>query len=746
MIAAQIRPHKEAWKMKKITYNSTLGELYDTPVGHDVVEKILLTLGIPKKMFNNPAVRQMNLGRLVKAGTLARYFGKELDAGFADTLLALVNSCEEEPGDLNGPITPAWWKEAVFYQIYPRSFKDSDGDGIGDLPGICEKLDYLKDLGVDALWLSPVYDSPNDDNGYDIRDYRKIMSEFGTMEDFDHLLEEVHKRKMRLIMDLVVNHTSDEHEWFQKALHEPDSKYRNYYFFRPDDGLTPPNNWDAFFGGTAWNYYPEQDLWGLHLFSKKQMDLNWDNPDVRRDVIEMIRFWLDKGVDGFRMDVINYISKTPGLPDGDPTVGDLVHFKGIEHYLFGPHLHEYLREIRKEAFDPYNAFSVGETPGFGMKMSQLTTAENRHELDMVFAFDHLETPGHNRYDDYKYDLNYYRDFIVEWMEQYGNQCRMSLFYNNHDNPRMVSKIDPRVSGDPLLRRRIEALLAVMQFTLKGTPFVFQGDEMGLVNYPFASIDEMTDVEVHGLYNRFMEIMAPEEAFERALSGTRDHARVLLPWNHFPDDYPERMKQTADPVIFGIYKTLIALRKHSSALLYGNFRLLDGRKNHFTYLRRSKKTIYVIDCNLCAEEVRTRFDGPPRGYTLVFDSEASVREDGRSGGTAAGAVQRAAECAGVDGCSAGTAAERAGVDGCSAGAAAECAGVHGCSAGIVAESEMREDSSLTGEPLPILTGRSASTIAQSLYEEFLRRGRSGSRKDELVLAPYEARIWRKDLDT
>ena len=711
--------------MKEITMNSTVGELYDTPVGHDIIEKILLQLGMPAKAVNNPFVRKMNIGRLTKAGTLVKYIGMDFDPGFVETILKVVNSEQDEPGDPNGKIEPKWWKEAVFYQIYPRSFMDSNGDGIGDLNGIFSKLDYLKNLGVDALWLSPVYDSPNDDNGYDIRDYRKIMTEFGTMEDFDRLLEGIHERGMRLIMDLVVNHTSDEHEWFQKALAEPDSKYRSYYFLRPDEGLQVPNNWIAFFSGSAWNYYPEQDLWGLHLFSKKQMDLNWDNPDVREDVIDMIKFWLEKGVDGFRMDVINYISKVPGLPDGDETIGAMMNFTGIEHYFYGPRLHEYLREIRKKAFDPYEAFSVGETPGFGMKMSQLTTGADRHELDMVFAFDHLETPGHVRYDDYKYDLNYYRDFIVDWMEHYGNQCWMSLFYNNHDNPRMASKVDPAVADDPVLRRRIETLLAVMQFTLKGTPFIYQGDEMGLVNYPFESMEELSDVEVHGFYDVFRQTMEPEEAFAKALCGTRDHARVLLPWNHFPEEYPERMRQEADPVIEDIYRTLIGLRKGDPALLYGNFKLLDGGKDHFTYMRRSRKRIYVIDCNLSAKPLKSRFRGTEQGYEPVFAPEL-LEKRGMRRQMAAQTARSMAET--LTGAANGTAEAR--------GAANETAEPQGTA------NAAGED--LSGEPLPIFGGNGPEQIAAKILQQYMADSAGRQDREESLLAPYEARIWRKDL--
>ncbi len=598
-----------------LTMESTVRELYETPIGHDVLAKVLLQMGIAEKWLQNPIIG----GRKLK--TLAKLTQKQFDAAFWQALIDLVNAETAIPADriagAVGGIRPTWWKEAVIYQIYPRSFADANGDGIGDLKGICSKLDYLKDLGVDALWLSPVYDSPNDDNGYDIRDYRKIMTEFGTMEDFDELLKEAHARGLRIIMDLVVNHTSDEHEWFQKGLNEPDSKYRDYYFFRGDTGKEP-NNWSAFFGGTAWNYYPEQKLWALHLFSKKQMDLNWDNPDVRADVIDMINWWLDKGVDGFRMDVINYISKTPGLPDGNDAIGKLMLFYGIEHYFYGPHLHEYLHEIHEKAFKPHGAFSVGETPGVGREMAKLLTGEERGELDMVFSFDQLETPGHIRFDDYEYDLNYYRDYITDWMEHYGNNCWMSLFYNNHDNPRMVSK----VSKDPAAAQAIAKLLAVMQFTLKGTPFVFQGDEMGLVNYDFRSIDELSDVESVNRYAELLEVRPADEAFRIIKSGTRDHSRVLLPWNERAKALPEHLRQSPDPVITDLYRKLIRLRKAHPALIYGRFELLSGKKNVFVYRRSDASETFVIECNLHKKPRKPVFT--ENGYTLVYPITAGAQ--------------------------------------------------------------------------------------------------------------------------
>lgn len=366
-----------------LTKNSRVRELYAHPVGRDIIRKALLLLGKSDRLVRNPIVGSIRLK------TLPKLAAGKVDESFISALLELVNSEKDLPLRECASETHAWWKEAVFYQIYPRSFKDSNGDGIGDLRGITEKLDYLKELGVDAIWLSPVYDSPNDDNGYDIRDYRKIMAEFGTIEDFDELLDGVHARGMRLIMDLVVNHTSDEHEWFKNAVAEPDSKYGDYYIFRDN-----PNNWDSFFSGSAWRFIEERGQYALHLFSQKQMDLNWENPEVRHEVKELVCWWLEKGVDGFRMDVINYISKREGLPDGDKLIGMLTNFTGMEHYYYGPRLHEYLRELKNSAFLPYNAFTVGETPGIGMEMSKLLTADNRNELDMVFSFDQLETDQH----------------------------------------------------------------------------------------------------------------------------------------------------------------------------------------------------------------------------------------------------------------------------------------------------------------------------------------------------------------
>ncbi|MBE5950588.1 MAG: alpha-glucosidase [Lachnospiraceae bacterium] len=594
----------------KVTMQSKLKEVYASPVGKDILGKVLMQLGLGDWVVTNPVVGNITLAGLKKLA------GKRLDDTFFTAIINMLNAETGEPAGTDGAITKQWWKEAVFYQIYPRSFYDTNHDGIGDLRGIIEKLDYLKELGVDALWLSPIYDSPNDDNGYDIRDYRKIMQEFGTMEDFDELLAKVHEKGMRLIMDLVINHTSDEHEWFVQGLQDETSKYRDYYMFRLDDGTkTLPNNWVSFFSGPAWNYYEEQKLWGLHLFSKKQMDLNWDNPALRDELVDMINWWLDKGVDGFRMDVINYISKPEGLPQGNELIGSMMEFTGVEQYFYGPNLHKYLHEVRMRAFEPHGAFSVGETPGIGLNMARMITGEERKELDMVFNFDQLETPGHVRFDDYKYDLNYYRDYMIQWMENYGNNCWMSLFYNNHDNPRMISKVSTEEAHAVPLAR----LLATMQFTLKGTPFMFQGDEMGLVNYSFISMEEVYDVEAKGKYAELLEAgKTPEEAFKVILAGTREHTRVLLPWNEFPEGTRPELIQKVRTEVTEFYRELIALRHQEPALVYGEFKVLDKSKDRFVYSRTYEGKEYVIDCNLGA---KPRKAWKHDGYEMVLLDDA-----------------------------------------------------------------------------------------------------------------------------
>ncbi|BCJ93814.1 oligo-1,6-glucosidase [Anaerocolumna cellulosilytica] len=622
-----------------LTRKSRLKDVYANPIGRDILDRAALQLNISKKVIANPFIRNLRLK------TLPKLLKRRLSEGFVDTLLTLLNTEQDTAMSGDGKMQKAWWKEAVFYQIYPRSFKDSNGDGIGDLQGIISKLDYIKELGIDAIWLSPIYDSPNDDNGYDIRDYNKIMTEFGTMEDFEELVIEVHKRDMKLIMDLVVNHTSDEHEWYQKAVKEPESKYRDYYIFQDK-----PNNWTSFFSGSAWNYVEERQQYALHLFSKKQMDLNWENENLRQEIHEMVKTWLEKGVDGFRLDVINYISKRNGLPDGSEDIGRLMGYYGAEHYFYGPRLHEYLREMNEKVFRPYNAFSVGETPGTGLEMSKLLTADYRYELDMVFSFDHLETPGHTRFDEYQYDLGYLKSYMIYWMENYGNHCQPSLFYENHDNPRMISKIN----ADPQYRIVLGKLLAVIQLTLRGTPFIYQGQELGMVNQDFHTIEELRDVESLNLYNKLCKTMGKKEAFAKILAGTRDHARTPMQWNNqqyagFSDGEPwirmdedykycnvESQLQDEDSILH-FYQELLAFRKEHSVIYYGEVCFTNKKeKDLFIYYRKDETETLCIEINLgsynkkrkkCPQGVRLLSNYAELSPVFLRPYEASIWKQG-----------------------------------------------------------------------------------------------------------------------
>lgn len=604
-----------------ITLKSTLREVYSHPVGQDLIDTLLAGMGRSPRLLANPLVGSLRLAQL------DRILGKRA-AGIAELLVQLLNTHSEPAPPSPSAIARKWWKQAVVYQIYPRSFMDSGGDGIGDLPGIRSRIPYLKELGVDAVWLSPIYDSPGDDNGYDIRNYRKIQKEFGNIQSFNALVKDLHANGIKLVMDLVVNHSSDEHEWFKKALADPEAPEKDYYIWRKgraasqDDpqGL-PPNNWTSFFSGPAWNYYPEREAWALHLFSKKQMDLNWDNPKLRDEVYDMVQFWLDKGVDGFRLDVINFISKD-GLEDGNPAVGEAFGVRGIEHYFYGPKLHQHLAELREKGLAGHpDTFTVGETPGVGMNMARQLTAEERGELDMVFNFDHLENPGKSRQFEYEYDLRYLKPYFLKWQTRYGNNCWPSLFFENHDNPRMVSKVNP----DPAYSVVIAKLLAVLQLTLKGTPFIYQGQELGMTNRSFTSIDELRDVEALNRYAELRESYAgagaegEEIAFETVAWGSRDQARTPMqwdatehagfstatPWIGVNPNYPvinARAQQQNPDSVFHFFRRLIALRHEHEALVYGEFSpVFKKDKNTFCYFRILNGAKFYIEINLTGDD-------------------------------------------------------------------------------------------------------------------------------------------------
>ena len=588
----------------EITRKTRLADVIKSPSGHDIIARLLYSLGMDLDV-----IRKTPLG-LLTIGSLGKLSMGKLDDRSIDALVELLGSMnEEEVPDTSG-IKKAWWKEAVFYQVYPRSFKDSNSDGIGDIRGIIEKLDYIKSLGVDAIWCSPFFDSPNADNGYDIRDYRKIMPEFGTMDDVRDLIRESHRHGMRLIIDLVMNHTSDEHEWFQKAL-SGDEHYLDYYMWKDS-----PNNWTSFFAGSAWKYFPQTDKYALHLFAEKQMDLNWDNPSVRKEMYDIANYWLDLGADGFRLDVVSFISKKEGLPDGDPTVGALISFTGIEHYFHGPHLDEYLREFNRECLAPHDAYTVGECPGTGIKMSRMVTGDDRGELSQLFSFDHIDNPGKKRYDIYRFEPAKMIPELVRWQTEYSDRCWPTLFFDNHDNPRMCSKIDP--SGR--YHAEVNKLLATMLFTMRGTPYIYQGSEIGMTNFPFTKLSEFRDIESLNFYAALKDSGESEESvMERLAAGSRDHARTPMQWDHsehagFSDSSPwigvnpdhiriNVSDEEDDPdSVLNYYRKLISFRKQHQTMIYGSFRKIRTSKQVLAFEREDDEK-YLVIINLSPKEMR-----------------------------------------------------------------------------------------------------------------------------------------------
>jgi oligo-1,6-glucosidase len=494
-----------------------------------------------------------------------------------------------------------WWKESVVYQIYPRSFKDSNDDGIGDLQGIISKLDYLKKLGADVIWLSPVYDSPNDDNGYDISNYQEIMDEFGTMADLDELLEGLHKREMKLIMDLVVNHSSDEHAWFNESRSSKNNPYRDYYMWRPGKEGKEPNNWESCFSGSAWEYDEETDEYYLHLFSKKQPDLNWENPKLREEVYDMMTWWLDKGVDGFRMDVINFISKVDGLPDA-PNPEHKKSVWGGEYFMNGPRIHEFLQEMNTSVLSKYDIMTVGETPGVTPEQASLYVGEDRDELHMLFQFEHVDIdsgPG-GKWDVAPWKLTDLKRIFTKWQIELQGKGWNSLYLSNHDQPRMVS----RFGNDQEYRLESAKMLATFLHTLQGTPYIYQGEEIGMTNVQFDSIDDYQDIETLNMYREKVTEGGAnaQKVMESIYKKGRDNARTPVQWDASPNagfttgrpwlkvnpNYKEINAEQAlqDPAsIFHYYKKLIQLRKENPILVYGDYKLiLEEDEQIYAYIR------------------------------------------------------------------------------------------------------------------------------------------------------------------
>ena len=510
-----------------------------------------------------------------------------------------------------------WWKESVVYQIYPRRFCDSNGDGIGDLNGITSKLDYLKELGVDVIWLSPVYKSPNDDNGYDISDYQDIMDEFGTMEDFDRMLATAHEKGIKIMMDLVVNHTSDEHKWFIESRKSTDNPYRDYYIWRPakEDGSLP-NNWGSCFSGPAWEYDKTTDMYFLHLFSKKQPDLNWDNPVVRQEVFDMMNWWLEKGVDGFRMDVISLISKEqPELPDKEPGINGYATFNVSAN---GPHVHEYLQEMRQKALNNADTITVGECSGVTLEEAKKYARSDEKELNMVFQFEHMDVDSDEKAGKWttrKMDLRDLKKILTRWQKGLQDIAWNSLYWENHDQPRSVS----RFGNDSDEYREISAkMLATCIHMMQGTPYVYQGEELGMTNCPFNTLENFRDLESINAFHELTEQgkMTEEEMMAAIGYKGRDNARTPMqwddsanagfsgadatPWIMVNPNYTKinaKDQVSREDSVFKYYQKLIKLRHESDLIVYGTYDLiLDDDKDIYAYIRTLGDEKLIVYCN------------------------------------------------------------------------------------------------------------------------------------------------------
>ncbi len=530
-----------------------------------------------------------------------------------------------------------WWKESVVYQIYPRSFKDSNGDGIGDLNGITEKMDYLRELGINVIWLSPVYQSPNTDNGYDISDYQAIMEEFGTMEDFDRMLQSAHDHGIRLVMDLVVNHTSDEHPWFVESRKSKDNPYRDYYIWREGRDGKEPNNWGSCFSGSAWKYDAATDMYYLHLFAEKQPDLNWDNPKVRQEVFHMMDWWCKKGIDGFRMDVISMISKDPALPDGP------VNGSGYGDYgpyaVNGPHVHEYLQEMNREVLSKYDLMTVGECSGVTIEEAKKYANQDGRELNMVFQFEHMDLDGGEsfKWNDRKINLVELKQVLTKWQTELAGTAWNSLFWDNHDQPRIVSRL-----GDDSTREYREAsakMLGLCLHMMQGTPYVYQGEELGMTNVPFAALEDFRDIESINAYHELTESgqVSPEDMMRFLRYKSRDNARTPMqwddsenagfttgtPWIMVNPNYKEinAKEQLARPdSVFHFYQKLIRLRKEREIIPYGEYELLlPEDPDLYVYTRALGEHKLLVICNFRKEEkaftLPEGFD-PRKGEILI----------------------------------------------------------------------------------------------------------------------------------
>ncbi len=526
-----------------------------------------------------------------------------------------------------------WYKDAIIYQIYPRSFCDGNGDGLGDIPGIISKLDYLKDLGVNCVWLSPVYDSPQEDNGYDISNYRDIYKPFGTLDDFKLMLSEMHKRGIRLIMDLVVNHTSSEHPWFNSAVSDPNSPYRDYYIIKKGrkNGTKPPNNWSGFFGEGAWQRIGDSEDYYLRLFAKGQPDLNWENPQVREEVKDILRYWLDMGVDGFRCDVITLISKDQRFKSVFPTFA----LRGKKYFVNGPRLHEYLHELYRDVYTNYDCMTVGETVLSTLQQARDLVEPHREELTMVFNFDHTDTDNYFgiKWFYKKFKLKRLKKVVNKWQQGLYERGWNSLFIENHDQRRCVGRFG---TDDKEYREASSKMLATTYFFLQGTPFIYEGQELAMTNGDFEKIDDFVDVETHNIYKLGEKIKILKPILKKSLyQCSRDNARTPVQWDDseyagFSRVQPwikvnknktfinakKEMLEEDSP--YSYYKKIIALRKSDEVIKEGKYvDMLPHSNKIFAYKRVLNGQEFIVVSNFTKKEVKNPLFNKLNGYKLVL---------------------------------------------------------------------------------------------------------------------------------
>lgn len=513
-----------------------------------------------------------------------------------------------------------WWKELVAYQIYPKSFMDSNGDGIGDIQGIISKLDYLKDLGIDLIWLCPMYKSPNHDNGYDISDYKDILDEFGTMDDFNELLNEVHNRGMKLIIDLVINHTSDEHPWFIESRSSKENPKRDWYIWRDGKDEAEPNNWESIFKGSAWEFCENSEQYYLHLFAKEQPDLNWENKDVRNELYKMVNWWLDKGIDGFRVDAISHIKKEEGLKDMDNPEG-LKYVSSFEKHMNVEGINAHLKELKEETFSKYDIVTVGEANGVSAHEADHWVAEDEGTFNMIFQFEHLSLWNYE--EGQKFDVNAYKDVLTNWQNSLEGKGWNALFVENHDIPRVVSTWG---NDDKYLIECAKAFGAVY-FLQKGTPFIYQGQELGMTNVKYHSISEYDDVKTINTYNERIESGVSEEiALKEAWVTSRDNSRTPMQWNSsknagFTEGKPwiginenyktinVEVEEKDENSVLNFYKKLIKLKKSNEALIYGVYDLiLEEDRSIYAYTRTLNNDKFLIIANLTGENANYNYEG------------------------------------------------------------------------------------------------------------------------------------------